>query len=478
MNLVRVSAANEAPIAERGAYVVYWMIAARRAGWNFGLERAADHARRLGRPLVVVEPLRVDHPWASDRLHSFVVDGMARQRARLRRKARPLLPVCRAVAGSPGKGFLAALARRACLVVTDAFPTFFLPRMVAAAARALPVRLEVVDGNGVAPMAVPGKVFVLARSFRRWLQGNLAGLLADLPAVDPLRARLCEPDTLPGAIEKRWPRLGAELDLSALPIDHAVLPSPIRGGSRAGGAALASFVDDGLARYASERNQAASGTSSGLSPYLHFGHVSAHQILAAVAHAEGWSPARLSTRADGRREGFWGMSAGGESFLDQLITWRELGFNFCFHRDDAAKFSSLPDWAKGTLARHAGDRRPEIYSLAELEAARTGDPVWNAAQRQLIAEGRIHNYLRMLWGKKVLEWSPSPEIAWKRLIHLNDRWALDGRDPNSYSGIGWIFGRYDRPWGPEREIFGTIRYMSSASTLRKGARGYVGRWSD
>ena len=171
------------------------------------------------------------------------------------------------------------------------------------------------------------------------------------------------------------------------------------------------------------------------------------------------------------------MCDGAERFLDQLITWRELGYNMCSKRKDYADFDSLPEWARETLQKHAPDPRPHVYSMADFEAARTSDPLWNAAQRQLVREGRIQNYLRMVWGKKILEWSPSPREALAIMIELNDKYALDGRDPNSYSGIFWTLGRYDRPWAPERPIFGKVRYMSSRNTERKlRLRNYLERY--
>ena len=157
-----------------------------------------------------------------------------------------------------------------------------------------------------------------------------------------------------------------------------------------------------------------------------------------------------------------------ESFLDELITWREIGFNMCALRpSDYDQFESLPDWAQQTLGEHADDPREFVYSLEAFEQARTHDPIWNAAQRQLVREGRIHNYLRMLWGKKILHWTASPQEALAVMIELNNKYAIDGRDPNSYSGIFWVLGRYDRAWGPEREVFGKIRYMTSQSTQSK-----------
>ena len=172
------------------------------------------------------------------------------------------------------------------------------------------------------------------------------------------------------------------------------------------------------------------------------------------------------------------MSPAAEAFLDELVTWRELGRNFAFRREDVDRWESLPPWALATLDRHRDDPRPFRYDLAAFAAAETHDPLWNAAQRQLLREGRIHNYLRMLWGKKILEWSASPEAALEVMTELNNRHALDGRDPNSYAGIFWVLGRYDRPWGPERPVFGTVRYMSSDNTARKlKVRGYLRTFS-
>jgi deoxyribodipyrimidine photo-lyase len=183
-------------------------------------------------------------------------------------------------------------------------------------------------------------------------------------------------------------------------------------------------------------------------------------------------------KAAGKRLGWWNMSASAEEFLDEVITWRELGYNFTSMRADYDRYASLPAWAVATLDAHACDRRHPRYSLRQFERADTHDPVWNAAQVQLIREGRIHNYMRMLWGKKILEWSSSPRHALQIMVELNNKYALDGRDPNSYSGIFWILGRFDRPWGPERPIFGNVRYMSSDAARRKfHLEGYLEKYS-
>jgi len=470
---IRLRQGNRAPLNPAGDFVLYWMTAFRRVEWNFSLQRAAGWAEELGKPLVVLEALRCGYPWASDRLHRFIIQGLADNRARLAQRPVLYYPYLEPQAGA-GKGLLAALAERACLVVGDDFPAFFLPRMVAAAAGRLKVPLELVDSNGLLPLRAADKVFPSAYTFRRFLQKSLAAAWPDFPLSDPL-AGLDLPRLagLPGEVTRRWPPAPEDLlaakpeALAKLPLDHAVGPVATRGGTSAARAALEIFLDRRLAGYLEGRNQPEEEVTSGLSPYLHFGHISSHQIFQELTTRQGWTPERLPAKANGGRTGWWGLDASAEAFVDQLITWRELGFNMSWQRPDHEVYESLPAWARKTLAEHAGDPRPDIYSPAEFEAARTHDPLWNAAQGQLLKEGTIHNYLRMLWGKKILEWSASPEGALAVMIELNNKYALDGRDPNSASGIFWVLGRYDRAWGPERPIFGKIRYMSSQNTARK-----------
>jgi deoxyribodipyrimidine photo-lyase len=467
---MRLRACNRAAVRPDGSYVLYWMTMARRTAWNFGLQRAVEHALELGKPLVVLEALRAAYPWASERLHRFVLDGMADNAAALAGRAALYYPYIEPEPGA-GKGLLAALAAGACLVVTDDFPAFFLPRMLESAARQVPVRLEAVDGNGLMPLRVAGQAYPTAYAFRRFLQKNLAFHLREMPAADPFaRARLASPPALRRAIAERWPEAQPAADgRFEVPggVSREVPAAGLRGGAKRAGETWRGFLRGGLPRYDEVRNHPDEDATSGLSPYLHFGHISAHQAVAELLESEGWTPEKLGDRATGQRAGWWGVGASAEGFLDQLVTWRELGFNLCATRADYDRYESLPDWARATLAKHARDPRPYTYDLAALAGADTHDPLWNAAQRQLVREGRLHNYLRMLWGKKILEWSASPEAALEVMVELNNKYALDGRDPNSYSGIFWCLGRYDRPWGPERPIFGTIRYMSSENTARK-----------
>lgn len=468
----RIRAVNRAELRATGKYVLYWMIAARRTHDNFALDRAIEHAKRLNIPLLVLEALRVAYPFASDRFHRFVLDGMAENALAFDKAGIAYHAYVEPEAGA-GSGLLQALAKDAALVVTDDFPCFFLPRMLSAAGKQLAVQLEAVDTNGVLPMRAFDKAFFRAFDFRRAMQKSFAEHWAARPVAAPL-SRLDLPKlAFPRAIRERWPSASSELlrgdasALAALPIDHRVPIVGYRGGLRAAKKTLSEFIERKLERYEEDRNHPDKGATSGLSPYLHFGHLSAHRIVSAIAEREEWSPADLGARARGERAGFWQMHPSAEAFLDQLIVWRELGLNYCSHETDYQSFASLPQWAQKTLSEHQADPRPQLYTRAQLEAARSYDPLWNAAQRELVQEGRIHNYLRMLWGKKILEWSKTPEQALATAIYLNDRHALDGRDPNSYSGILWCFGRYDRAWGPVRPIFGTIRYMSSDNTAKK-----------
>jgi len=478
----RTQVVRDEPVRPDGAYVLYWMLAQRRTASNFALERAAAWAETLKRPLLVFEPLRVGYRWASDRLHRFVIEGMADNAARCAAAGVRYFPYVEPTHGA-ARGLLSALSAQAAVVVTDDYPAFIIPGLIAAAARAIPVRLESVDSVGLLPMRSTDEVFATAYAFRRHLQRVLPGHVTARPTPDPLEPlRGGEMAAIDPAVTKRWP--AADLEgllapggLSSLPIDHTVAPVAMRGGSESANRSLERFLDERLAGYADDRNDVNHDVTSGLSPFLHFGHISSHDVFWRLMQREGWL-GDLSRRANGAREGWWGVSAPAEAFLDQLITWRELGFNMCAHRSDYDRYESLPGWARTTLARHATDRRDSIYTLETFERAQTHDALWNAAQGQLVAEGRIHNYLRMLWGKKVLEWTATPEDALAVLIELNNKYAIDGRDPNSYSGIFWTLGRYDRPWGPERPIFGTVRYMSSANTTRKmNVRGYIARYA-
>jgi deoxyribodipyrimidine photo-lyase len=448
------------------AYVLYWMTAYRRTQSNFSLQRAIEWALHLELPLVVLSALRLDYPFASDRIHSFLLDSMEDVSQDLAPTRAHLFSYVEPTPGA-GKGLLAALAAEAALVVTDDAPVFFLPAMTKAAAARTPVLMEGVDHNGLLPLAATDKVFLRAYDLRRFLQRELPPYLLETPDSSPTDNLVeLSPDRLEHVYQK-WPSaLPHRMLVSELALSRSVPATAQRGGQAEANGRLQHFVSKSLARY-EERNHPDEEVVSGLSPYLHFGNVSPHQVFEAVANSEGWTPADLADHSTGARSGWWGMSDAAEGFLDQLITWRELGYRSARYVPGNQTFNALPAWARETLANHASDPREYIYSLEQLEAAETHDEIWNRAQAQLRDEGMIHNYLRMLWGKKIIEWTRDPGEAHDIMFELNDKYALDGRDPNSVSGIHWVLGRYDRPWGPERPIFGKVRYMSSDSTRRK-----------
>jgi deoxyribodipyrimidine photo-lyase len=472
---IRVRALNDRRPRRDGKYVLYWMTAYRRVESNYALQRSAEWARHLGIPLVVLSALRLDYRWASDRTHAFILDSIADVDLSLHGSGALHFVFIEEEVGG-GRGLLRALAAEAAVVVADDAPIFFFPSMVRTAAERVDVLMEGVDHNGIMPLRATDRVFLRAHDLRRFLQRELPAYLEDRPAatwrVDLPQA----PQGLLADVEARWMSPQPDRSLvDRLPLDHSVAATPLIGGEWAAADTLDRFAADRLARY-EHRNHPDEQVSSGLSPYLHFGHISPHQVLDAVITAEDWNLDRLADAATGSRQGWWGMSAAAEGFLDQVITWRELGYQAAARVPNNDSYGALPEWARRTLAEHAADPREYIYELDQFDSAETHDELWNAAQLQLRHEGIIHNYLRMLWGKKILEWSRSPQDAHDIMFELNNRYALDGRDPNSVSGIHWVLGRFDRPWGPERPIFGKVRYMSSDATRRKvRLKGYLAR---
>lgn len=477
----RLALANNAPVREDGRYVVYWMLAQRRTRWNFGLEHAVARARSLGKPLLVVEALSCSYRWASDRHHAFVLDGMRDQQDAFEGAGVTYLPYVEPKADA-GKGLHAALAAEACLYITDHWPCFHMPKWVEVVAAEIDVRMETVDSCGVIPLSSAPKGFARAHDFRRHVHRVAFDALLRVPEPEPLRgAAFPTQAEIPPAVAQRWPATDLDkVDLSALPIDHSVPPvEGARGGQAAALIRLSTFLDERLGNYLN-RNQPEAEAASGLSPWFHYGHISAHEVFYRVADRESWDPSLIEgQKASGKREGWWGMSAAAEGFVDELITWREVCLNTCEHRPrDYGRYESLPNFALKTLEEHEADPRPHVYTLEQFEAAETHNPLWNAAQNQLRREGIIHNYLRMLWGKKILHWTESPREAHRIMVELNNKYSLDGRDPNSWGGIMWVLGRYDRAWGPEREIFGKIRYMTSDNTARKvRVKKYVARYT-
>ncbi len=456
----------------QGQFVVYWMMASRRLTHNFALQHAVQRANEANVPLLILEALSSQYPYASDRFHAFVIDGMAEHEAATGNTAALYFPYIEPQHGA-GRGLVAALAERAVEVVTDDWPMPFVRTWQQRVAKHAGCRMVAVDSNHLLPLSATPKAHVRAHDFRRFFQKTAAAHLSERPVADPLaHLAVRAPASVPADILRRWPRAtAAELQkqtLARLPIDHSVAPVAETGGTTAARARWARFRSVGLRDYGEGRRTLDPDGSSALSPWLHFGHIGVHELLADIVTDHG--PLSFG-KVTGSREGWWGLPPGPEGFLDELVTWREVGHHFQHHTPDAHTYASLPAWARETMEEHLGDPRPTPPSKAALEAGRSPDPVWNIAQRQLVETGRMHNYLRMMWGKKMFEWTAHPADAMALLFELNDKYALDGRDPNSMCGISWVFGRFDRAWGPERPIFGKIRYMTSENTAKKVGLG-------
>ncbi len=482
-NQARLRRLNEARTNGRGAYVLYWMQAYRRLDHNHALDYALRCAGEMQKPLVVYEGLRLDYPWASRRLHRFVLEGMRDNAAAAAALGVSYWPYVETVE-QPARGLLRKLANAAALVVTDDFPCFVVPGQSAALARQTRTPVFAVDANSVVPLSLLGAAVGAAAHLRPRIHKAFAEGWAHRAARKPV-----VPPVARGALEapfEVWDPGRLEESFDALPLDRSVPEVPgIVGGARAAKTRLRQFLKQRLRGYAEERSSPTApdaGHASGLSPYLHFGHIAIEEVAEAVLATTGdFDPEELRVHNRGKREGYFSDDADVNSFLDEALTWRDVGFQWHWTRraDTVSLERALPGWALASLRAHAGDKRSHLYTPEEWEAGATHDPLWNAAQRELCATGTIQNYLRMLWGKKVIEWSRTPAEAYQTLVHLNNKYALDGRDPNSYTGILWCFGLFDRPWAPERPVLGVLRYMSSDNTARKFKLGpyyeYVSR---
>ncbi len=430
-----------------GNCIVYWMQRAERAVDNPALNVAIEVANLLRKPVVVFIGLVPFYPNANLRSYAFFVQGLADIRAGL--EARHVDFVLRRYPEHELERFCEEI--RPCLVVGDENPRREPEAWRVRMAERLRVPFWTVDADVIVPTALLKKEQYAARTIRPRLHallgefltapGNPKAQVAWKPV--PKIASLSPQDDL----------------LAGFPIDTSVQPvASFRGGTQAGLRTLRRFVEQRLHGYDDGRNQPAIDGTSQLSPYLHFGHIGPHTVALAVKNAD-------APRGDR------------DAFLEQLIVRRELAINFVKFNPHYDCLKGAEPWALQTLQEHRRDEREWLYTEKQLEGAETHDPLWNAAQQQMVYGGWMHGYLRMYWAKKILEWTRTPEDAFAIAVRLNDRYELDGRDPNGYAGIAWaIAGKHDRAWGPERPVYGKIRYMSYASTSRKfDSKRYIER---
>jgi len=478
----RVFHNNDREPNREGDYVLYWMQINRRFQYNFALEYAVAQANELEKPLLILEAFSCDYPWATARTHTFIMQGMKEHLDYARERN---LNYISFVEEKPGQYLhvLNSLCSSASMLVTDEFPVFIMRKRNEKLPAEFTIPYITVDSNGLIPLGLTDKDPYSAYLFRKIVQQNFLEAYTNPPVQHPLEnLKNREISGLPDECFKELPETGKTLNnipefISGLSLRHDVKPVGLHGGRSRGLRMLGQFIEKGLHAYGEKRNDPDEKKTSMISPWLHVGKISAYEVTKAVLQhqPDDWDLHKISYN-NGSKGGFFNGDPNIDEYLDELITWREIGFHFAHHRSDYDQFESLPDWARSTLNDHRDDSREWNYSYEDLEEARTHDEIWNAAQSQLREEGVIHNYLRMLWGKKVLEWTPNPETAIRYLIDLNNTWAIDGRDPNSYSGIFWCFGRFDRAW-QERPVFGKVRYMSSDSARKKlKLTGYLKRY--
>ena len=421
----------------------------KRTTHNHALNFAIIEANLRKIPLVVYEGLKYYYPWASDRIHTFILEGVEEKRAEFEKLGIKYLFYLQQDKNSP-KNTVAEIAKDACLIVTDDFPCFIIPKHNERIAEKAEIPVYAVDSNGIIPLSKFDKEQYAAYTIRPRIKRMLPDYLkceADEKIVvraDNLQVNC--PDT---KIENI-----AEL-VKKCAINHSVKPSPIyHGGSLNAHKRLKYFIKNIFPNYAETRNECSVDGSSRLSPYLHFGYLSVHEIVEAVENADVPKESK-------------------EAFLEELIVRRELAYNFTKFNDKYDSLECLPNWTQESMRKHANDTRDRLYTIEQLENYKTHDEIWNAAQRELVETGGMHNYVRMLWGKNVIGWTKSYEEAFAILEDFNNKYALDGRNPNSYAGILWCFGKHDRPW-MERPVFGMIRYMTSGSTGKKfNAKKYI-----
>jgi len=440
----RVLQLNDKLPNPKARYVLYWMQMYKRVDNNHALIYAVRKANELKLPLVVYEGLKYYYPWASDRIHTFILEGVEEKRIEFERLGIRYVFYLQTDKDAP-KQTVAKLAKDAAVIVTDDYPCFIIPEHNRRIAEKADIPVYAVDSNGIIPMSKFDKeeyaAYTIRPKVKKLLDNYLKPLAyekVDIPSLD-IKIDCPETKVIAGNI--------AEL-VASCDIDHSVAPSVhYLGGTANGRARLTNFVSKILPDYDKARSKPDRDGSSRLSSYLHFGFLSPLEIALAVQNSNAPQESK-------------------DAYLEELIVRRELSFNMTRHNPNYDSLAALPAWVQKTMREHADDERQYLYSLEQLESAETHDALWNAAQREMVVTGEMHNYVRMLWGKNVIAWSPSYEVAFETLVHLNNKYCLDGRDPNSYAGILWCFGKHDRAWF-ERPVFGMIRYMASHSTGKK-----------
>jgi len=430
----RIKILNKKEI-KKGDYVLYWMQASQRSEYNHALEYAILKANELRQPLLVFFGITDTFPEANERHYTFMLEGLREVKWSLEKRGIRMVILHK----SPEVGAI-QLAKKASLAVVDQGYLKLQKKWRNDAANQIDCPLIQVESDVIVPVEeASSKEEYAAATIRPKIHKKLNHFLVPLKQTGPII------DSLPLDFEsfdiedigKAISKLGIDRSIKKVDSFHGSMREALKH--------LGVFLEEKLDRFPELRNDPTLDYLSHMSPYLHFGQISPLFIALKVKETK---------------------SPGIEAFLEELIVRRELSMNFTFFNQKYDSFESIPEWAKKTLKAHQKDKKPYLYTLEELEKAATHDPYWNAAQKEMVIQGKMHGYMRMYWGKKILEWSKTPEEAFRNTLYLNNKYELDGRDPNGFTGVAWCFGKHDRPWG-ERPIFGNVRYMNDKGLKRK-----------
>lgn len=430
----RIQCRNNEPVQDR-AFVLYWMQAAQRAAYNHALEYAIEQANARQKPVLAAFSLTDDFPEANERHYAFMLQGLKETQIALAKRNIQLV----LLHGKPDET-IPKLTKNADLLVMDEGYLRIQQQWRNAIAEAVACKTCEVTTNLIVPVEeATDKENFSAGTLRPRITKQLDTYLIPLNPTKPKHSSL-------SLKFKSVDISDTEKALKKLNVDRSVKASPIfTGGATEAEKRLKYFIEHKLDDYAGKRNDPNEDCQSSLSPYLHFGQISSLYVALEI----------MKTNSPGR-----------ESFLEELIVRRELSHNFVYYNPRYDDYDALPAWALRTLNFHAKDKRDYLYSPRQFETAQTHDPYWNAAQMEMVITGKMHNYMRMYWGKKILEWSKTPKNAFETALYLNNKYELDGRDPNGFAGVAWCFGKHDRAW-TERPVFGKIRYMNAAGLKRK-----------
>ena len=431
---------------KKGSYVLYWMQQSQRAEYNHALEYALEQANALGQGVLVGFGLTDNYPEANLRHYTFMLEGLRETQASL--AGRGIKMVIQR--GTPA-GVASILGRKASLIVCDRGYLRHQKAWRTQVAQSASCPVVQVESDVIIPVeVVSDKAEYAARTIRPKVHKHLKEYLV------PFKSSSADKSSL-GLKVKGLDLSKVDTFLKKLSLDRSIAPVSqfFKGGTSQGKARLGEFLKTRFHHYVKNRNQPQTDDISHMSPYLHFGQISPLYLA-------------LKIQASGRR-----FAEARAAYLEELIVRRELAVNFVYFNQKYDSYSCLPQWAQKTLKQHRKDPRENVYTRRQLEDAETHDDYWNAAMREMKITGFMHNYMRMYWGKKILEWCRTPEYAFRTALAINNKYFLDGRDPNSYAGVAWVFGLHDRAWF-ERPIFGKIRYMAASGLERKcDIRGYV-----